>query len=237
MPIETPANERAAAKALARAGVYLCTSHEISPEIREYERGSTTLDQRVCRPADGELPGPVRTLAAGRRIAIMQSNGGFLSARDARETRRANGALGSGRRRWWVRLKPRGPAVSRECSGSTWAERPPMSALSMARRAHTTEAIRRRVSDSRADAGYPYCRRGRRIHRARRCGRPAARGSGERGRGSGSGVLRHWHGGDGHRRARGAGPHRCGAVAGRRDDHRCGARGSGGRPHCRASEN
>src|SRR5580658_652950 len=40
---QNSANERAAAKALALEGIYLCTSHEISPEIREYERGSTTV--------------------------------------------------------------------------------------------------------------------------------------------------------------------------------------------------
>ncbi len=79
------ANERAAAKALARAGVYLCASHEISPEIREYERGSTTLVNAYVGPLMESYLGQLERSPQGRRIAIMQSNGGFLSARDARK--------------------------------------------------------------------------------------------------------------------------------------------------------
>jgi len=82
---QNSANERAAAKALAQAGVYLCTSHEISPEIREYERGSTTLVNAYVGPLMESYLGQLERSPQGRRIAIMQSNGGFLSARDARE--------------------------------------------------------------------------------------------------------------------------------------------------------
>jgi N-methylhydantoinase A/oxoprolinase/acetone carboxylase beta subunit len=78
-------NERAAAKALAAAGVYLCTSHEISPEIREYERGSTTLVNAYVGPLMESYLGQLERSPQGRGIAIMQSNGGFLSARDARK--------------------------------------------------------------------------------------------------------------------------------------------------------
>lgn len=78
-------NERAAAKALAQAGVYLCTSHEVSPEIREYERGSTTLVNAYVGPLMESYLGQLERSPQGRRIAIMQSNGGFLSARDARK--------------------------------------------------------------------------------------------------------------------------------------------------------
>ena len=77
-------------KALAREGVYLCASHEISPEFREYERASTTAVNAYVGPlmeaylselerASGHLE-----KAFGFRIAVMQSNGGLLSARDAR---------------------------------------------------------------------------------------------------------------------------------------------------------
>jgi len=82
---QNSANERAAAKALAQAGVYLCTSHEISPEIREYERGSTTLVNAYVGPLMESYLGQLERSPQGRRIAIMQSNGGFLSARDARK--------------------------------------------------------------------------------------------------------------------------------------------------------
>ena len=82
---QNSANERAAAKALAQAGVYLCTSHEISPEIREYERGSTTLVNAYVGPLMESYLGQLERSPQGRRIAIMQSNGGFLSAGDARK--------------------------------------------------------------------------------------------------------------------------------------------------------
>jgi N-methylhydantoinase A/oxoprolinase/acetone carboxylase beta subunit len=82
---QNSANERAAAKALAQAEVYLCTSHEISPEIREYERGSTTVVNAYVGPLMESYLGQLERSPQGRRIAIMQSNGGFLSARDARK--------------------------------------------------------------------------------------------------------------------------------------------------------
>ena len=83
---QNPANERAAAAALAatlkRAGVYLCSSHEISPEFREYERSSTTFVNAYIGPM---MKAYLDELARARsyRIAIMQSSGGFLSATEA----------------------------------------------------------------------------------------------------------------------------------------------------------
>lgn len=77
-----PANERAVAAALGRAGWYLCTSHEISPEFREYERGSTTFINAYVGPL---METYLTELSRVRRyrIAIMQSNGGFISAQQA----------------------------------------------------------------------------------------------------------------------------------------------------------
>jgi N-methylhydantoinase A len=79
---QNPANERAAAAALRREGVYLCCSHEVSPEFREYERSSTTFVNAYVGPL---MESYLDELADARqyRIAIMQSNGGFLSAADA----------------------------------------------------------------------------------------------------------------------------------------------------------
>jgi N-methylhydantoinase A/oxoprolinase/acetone carboxylase beta subunit len=80
---QNPAHERAAAKALQREGVYVCASHEISPEFREYERSSTTAVNAYVGPL---MDAYLSELEGARRfhIAIMQSNGGFLSAREAR---------------------------------------------------------------------------------------------------------------------------------------------------------
>ncbi len=79
---QNPAHERAAAKALHREGVYLCASYEISPEFREYERAATTAVNAYVGPL---METYLTELSRTRRfrIAIMQSNGGFLSARDA----------------------------------------------------------------------------------------------------------------------------------------------------------
>ena len=76
------ANERAVAAALGRDDWYLCTSHEISPEFREYERGSTTFINAYVGPL---METYLKQLSRVRRyrIAIMQSNGGFLSASQA----------------------------------------------------------------------------------------------------------------------------------------------------------
>src|SRR5215471_1210015 len=79
---QKPTNEAAVLKALEREGVYVCASHQISPEFREYERASTTVVNAYVGPLMGAY---LERLAPARRfrIAIMQSNGGFLSTRDA----------------------------------------------------------------------------------------------------------------------------------------------------------
>ena len=78
----TAANEKAVAQALEGIG-YLCCSHDVCPEFREYERSSTTLINAYIGPLMdrylGELEG-----ASRHSISIMQSNGGFMSTREAR---------------------------------------------------------------------------------------------------------------------------------------------------------
>ncbi len=77
-----PANERGVASSLLRDDLYLCTSDEISPEFREYERGSTTFINAYVGPL---MQRYLTELSRARRyrVAIMQSNGGFLSAQQA----------------------------------------------------------------------------------------------------------------------------------------------------------
>jgi N-methylhydantoinase A/oxoprolinase/acetone carboxylase beta subunit len=77
-----PAHERATLKALSHLDAYVCASHDISPEFREYERASTTAVNAYVGPLmESYLSELTRTRRF--RIAIMQSSGGFLSARDA----------------------------------------------------------------------------------------------------------------------------------------------------------
>ena len=77
-----PANERAVARALSHDAWYVCSSHEISPEYREYERGSTTFINAYVGPLMQTYLDQL-SLARRYRFAVMQSNGGFLSAREA----------------------------------------------------------------------------------------------------------------------------------------------------------
>jgi N-methylhydantoinase A/oxoprolinase/acetone carboxylase beta subunit len=84
---QNAANERAVVTslepALRKAGVYVCASHDVSPEFREYERSSTTAVNAYVGPLMATYLAELER-ARRFRIAIMQSNGGFISARDAR---------------------------------------------------------------------------------------------------------------------------------------------------------
>ncbi len=80
------ANERAVAAALRRSGLYVCYSHEISPEFREYERSSTTFVNAYVGPLmEAYLAELGKELGRAKRyrLSILQSNGGFLSAKGA----------------------------------------------------------------------------------------------------------------------------------------------------------
>jgi N-methylhydantoinase A len=78
---QNPANERAAAKAVR--GAYLACSYEVCPEFREYERASTTVLNAYVGPL---LDAYLAELEAGLRhpVSILQSNGGFMTAAEAR---------------------------------------------------------------------------------------------------------------------------------------------------------
>ncbi len=80
---ENPQNEREVQQALD-GSVYLSCSHEISPEIREYERASTTSINAYVGPLmDSYLSELERNCPYP--VAVMQSNGGFLTAAEARK--------------------------------------------------------------------------------------------------------------------------------------------------------
>jgi N-methylhydantoinase A/oxoprolinase/acetone carboxylase beta subunit len=80
------ANERATTRALQNAfagqNLYVCASHEISPEFREYERSATTFVNAYVGPLMEQYLAELGR-ARGYRISILQSNGGFLSATEA----------------------------------------------------------------------------------------------------------------------------------------------------------
>ena len=84
------AHERAMRAAIASAapGAWVCTSSEVLPEIREYERFSTTVLSAYIGPLmSGYLEGLESRLASrglARTIFLMTSNGGVVSAERAR---------------------------------------------------------------------------------------------------------------------------------------------------------
>src|SRR5258708_28620044 len=78
-----PANEQSAADALGD-GFYLSVSHEVVPEYREYERASTTLINAYVGP----LMDAYLSELEAYDIAIMQSNGGPITAPGARRPAR-----------------------------------------------------------------------------------------------------------------------------------------------------
>jgi N-methylhydantoinase A/oxoprolinase/acetone carboxylase beta subunit len=79
-----PAHERRVADRLRRAGWAVCTSHEILPEYREFERWSTTVVNAYVAPLIDRYLGTLEARLGGSRLAIMQSNGGSISASAAR---------------------------------------------------------------------------------------------------------------------------------------------------------
>jgi N-methylhydantoinase A len=85
-----PANERAAAAA-ARAvwpNEHVSVSSEILPEIREFERASTTALNAYLQPVVGSYLAKLEAALAGEAFAgafhIVQSNGGVMSTATAR---------------------------------------------------------------------------------------------------------------------------------------------------------
>jgi N-methylhydantoinase A/oxoprolinase/acetone carboxylase beta subunit len=76
------AHERAVLEELRFAG-YVCASCDISPEFREYERASTTVINAYVGPIMDRYLGEIERMSP-HPIAIMQSNGGLLTAAEAR---------------------------------------------------------------------------------------------------------------------------------------------------------
>jgi len=78
-----PAHEKKVAHALRAEGLHVSLSHRIACEFREYERTCTTVaNAMLARPLEAYLSGLGRRLGS-RRLKIMGSSGGWMSARRA----------------------------------------------------------------------------------------------------------------------------------------------------------
>lgn len=74
-----PWNERHAAKILRDYGFYVTASHEIMPEYREYERAVITVLNSALKPVIADYIDNLDEALKGKRLTIIQSNGGILS--------------------------------------------------------------------------------------------------------------------------------------------------------------
>src|SRR5687767_2867229 len=73
-------HERVVAQRLRAAGWSVCTSSEILPEYREYERWSTTVVNAYVTPLIARYLGALEArIGKTTRLSIMQSNGGSIS--------------------------------------------------------------------------------------------------------------------------------------------------------------
>ncbi len=77
-----PENERAVVGALSELGIPVSASHEILPEFREYERGSTVVINSYLTPKVKRYIESVSDGLQGRgsRLHVMQSSGGIVPA-------------------------------------------------------------------------------------------------------------------------------------------------------------
>ena len=80
---QNDAHERALLQALEGVG-YVCASCDISPEFREFERASTTLINAYVGPLMDRYLAQLEA-SCPYPVAIMQSNGGLLTAAEARK--------------------------------------------------------------------------------------------------------------------------------------------------------
>jgi len=82
-----PTHERMVGRALRNLKIPISLSHVILPEYREYERTSTTVVNAYLAPMMGRYLGDLEKLLrrgrCRRKLRIMQSNGGAVSARVA----------------------------------------------------------------------------------------------------------------------------------------------------------
>lgn len=81
-----PAHEQEIAARLARAGFAVTTSHSVLPEYREYERFSTTVVNAYVTPMMSRYLTSLEEGLRGTKLHIMQSNGGSISAGEAKQS-------------------------------------------------------------------------------------------------------------------------------------------------------
>ena len=102
-PIPTTSDSALAAARAVWPNEFVTASHQVLPEIREFERSSTTALNAYLQPVVGAYLGKLEQALARQRFAgqfhIVQSNGGVMSTATARRLAGAHGAVRPGGRR------------------------------------------------------------------------------------------------------------------------------------------
>lgn len=80
-----PLHEEQVANDLRQAGLFVTPSHELLPEFREYERASTTVVNGYVSPVLDQYLGELENKLGASTFHIMQSNGGRIQAKQARQ--------------------------------------------------------------------------------------------------------------------------------------------------------
>jgi 5-oxoprolinase (ATP-hydrolysing) len=87
-----PAHEQAAMQLIAKRHpkLFVSASHEVAPEIREFERASTTVANAFVQPLAAlyleRLAAEIKALGVTAQLFLMLSNGGLTHVSDARRT-------------------------------------------------------------------------------------------------------------------------------------------------------
>jgi N-methylhydantoinase A/oxoprolinase/acetone carboxylase beta subunit len=81
-----PVHEEMVEAHLAKAGFAVSTSSRVLPEYREYERWSTTVVNAYVTPMMSRYLTALEEGLGGTRLHVMQSNGGSISAGEARRS-------------------------------------------------------------------------------------------------------------------------------------------------------
>ena len=222
-----PAHELRAAEILREElpGCFVCTSADITPQFREFERFTTAAMNAFVGPGTGayleRLEAALRREGVSAEILVMRSNGGVASVAEAAErpvtlmlSGPAAGVLGAS---WAGALVGRRRLVTFDMGGTS-------ADIAIATEAGVNEASAR---DTQI-AGHPLLtpmfdiaddRGRRRLDRLRRRGRRLPRRPAQRGRRPRAGVLRpRRRGADDHRRASRPRAPRSRALPRRRDD-------------------
>ncbi len=200
-----PAHERALAGLCAELapGVPVSCSSDVVPEIREYERTSTTIANVYVMPLMSryldDLERKLQGLGIPGRLYVMLSAGGIATAETAKrvpirlvESGPAAGALAAARMAPPGRHGPRAVLRHGRHHRQGLRHRPRRAAAGARVRGRARGPLQEglRPADPRAGDRDDRDRRGRRLHRPRRPHGAAQGRPGQRGRRSGPGLLR-----------------------------------------------